>query len=290
MVTVRAEAGSSDAPLATLSWTVPCIDDVRLHRLRNYTGNVSRKKAFLSREGLRCYDAQRCVRGVVDGFASAREVSELRDALAPKAVRPPHGGPASGLNQWRWEVPAHPPAFRDVVRRAQGVLEAQFGQHSVRFYRCNIITWQVDGDVGGFDGPARAWTPRSLHGDTNTDEMFVFTCILYLSEHGVDVVGGETGIADEISWQSRQVTAGLRVQPSLGRLLVFSAGAENMHEMLPVVAGGRVAMQFWFACEGMQPGWARPQRVAWEAEHGWGGPEPGDHEAARRLSSPSPKQ
>ena len=88
---------SSDAPLATLSWTVPCIDDVRLHRLRNYTGNVSRKKAFLSREGLRCYDAQRCVRGVVDGFATAREVSELRDALAPKAVRPPHGGPASGL-------------------------------------------------------------------------------------------------------------------------------------------------------------------------------------------------
>jgi len=124
---------------------------------------------------------------------------------------------------------------------------------------------------------------RSLHGDLNTDEMFLYTCILYLSDYGVDVHGGETGIADEVVWPSDEhaviagrtlrVTGGLRVEPSLGRLLVFSAGVENMHEMLPATHGTRVAVQMWFACEGQQPGWAHDQRVEWERVHGYGGPD-----------------
>ena len=87
------------------------------------------------------------------------------------------------------------------------------------------------------------------------------------------MLGGETGIADEVDEATRGVTAGLRVQPSIGRLLVFSAGVENMHEMVGVTHGRRVAVQMWFACAGMQPGWAWPQRVSWQAEHGWGGPD-----------------
>ena len=44
-----------------------------------------------------------------------------------------------------------------------------------------------------------------------------------------------------------------------------------MHEMLSLVRGRRVAMQMWFSCEGQDPGWARPQRVAWGEKYGWGG-------------------
>ena len=115
----------------------------------------------------------------------------------------------------------------------------------------------------------------------------MYTTIMYLSQHDVDVKGGETGIADVVTDASAKlhtpeiVRAGLRVEPSIGRLLVFSAGVENMHEMLRVTHGTRIAMQMWFACEGMDPGWARPQRVAFEAEHGWGGPDDkGRHEPA----------
>ena len=61
------------------AWRVPCIDTLAAHTLRNRTGNVSRKKAFLQREGhVACYNPSRCVRGVVDGFASASEIAELR--------------------------------------------------------------------------------------------------------------------------------------------------------------------------------------------------------------------
>ena len=48
------------------------------HNLNNRTRNVSRRKAFLSRKGLACFDASRCVRGVVDGFATADEVAQMR--------------------------------------------------------------------------------------------------------------------------------------------------------------------------------------------------------------------
>ena len=65
----------------------------------------------------------------------------------------------------------------------------------------------------------------------------------------------------------------LRVQPSIGRLLVFSSGVENMHEMLQITHGRRVAVQMWFACEGMEPGWADGQRALWHAERGYGGPD-----------------
>ena len=113
--------------------------------------------------------------------------------------------------------------------------------------------------------------------DPSLESRHQFTTILSLSQHGLDVNGGETGIADVVIDQAsglELVTAGLRVQPSIGRLLVFSSGTENMHEMLPLTHGRRVAVQMWFACEGMNPGWARPQREAWHAIHGWGGPDP----------------
>ena len=255
-----------------LAWEVPCIDKYEDHKLKNYTGNVSRKKAFLSREGLSCFGT--CVRGVVDGFATHDEARQIRTL-----ARHPTPDSPSNIDLWRWDVAEQPTVFRQLVNRAKTVLREQFGVSPLRFYRSNIITWDgsplpsAAAERHATATRPRTWHARSLHGDTNTDEMFIYTTILYLSQHGDDVVGGETGIADEVDALSRQVTAGLRVQPSVGRLLVFSAGAENMHEMLPVTHGQRIAVQMWFACEGMDPGWARPQRERWQEQHGYGGPD-----------------
>ena len=266
--------------LKVRAWQVPCIDSLAQHTLNNRTRNVSRRKAFLSRRGLQCYHEARCVRGVVDGFATAAEIEQMLTlAPSPEPSRP------GNINTWRWEVPPEPSVFRTLVARAQTVLREQYGVGDVLFYRSNIITWNAPECSGGRTGctnwPAAPlpWQPSSLHGDTNTDEMFIYTTILYLSQHGIDVHGGETGIADAIADSTptmpyyEHVTAGLRVQPSIGRLLVFSSGVENMHEMLRVSHGTRIACQMWFACKGMKPGWARPQREAFAAEYGWGGPD-----------------
>ena len=98
----------------------------------------------------------------------------------------------------------------------------------------------------------------------------------------------EDEMANDEARGAERVTAGLRVQPSIGRLLVFSSGVENMHEMIRVTHGTRVAIQFWFACDGMDPGWAHPQRVAFAAEPGYGGPEEPPRGAPPRYKAPRP--
>ena len=52
--------------------------------------------------------------------------------------------------------------------------------------------------------------------------------LLRPTQHGIDGVGGETGIADAVGPGGR-VDAGLRVQPAVGRLLVFSSGSTNRY-------------------------------------------------------------
>lgn len=274
-VDTRTWAPSSKRELfGVRAWELPCIDKFDQHKLNNYTRNVSRRKAFLDRTGLKCHG--RCVRGVVDGFATHAEMDELRRTLAPKALP---GQPAT-IVTFRWDVPDSPPVFRMLVARAATVLAERYGVRQLRFYRSNIIRWTGNSKPRAeWPVPPLDWTPGSLHGDTNTDEMFLFTTIMYLSQHGEDVKGGETGIADEVDHgkapggTGTRVTAGLRIEPSIGRLLVFSSGVENMHEMLPVTHGERIACQMWFACEGMDPGWAHEQRIAFERQHGYGGPD-----------------
>lgn len=273
--------------LAVHAWKVDCMNDFEVHKkkLNKYTGNVSRRKAFLKRDALACYGT--CVRGVVDGFATHGEMAELIEGLKPPKPDPPN---PSAIQTWRWEVPRAPALFARIVARAQTVLRERFGVDKLRFYRSNMITWQRHGDdeVAQAEWPSvepRKWRPSAMHGDTNTDEMFMYTTILYLTEHGVDGVGAETGIVDAVDESKGIVNAGLRVQPGVGRLLVFSAGVENMHEMLQLAHGKRIAIQMWFACDGQQPGWAAPQRAAFEKEHGYGG-----HDGTRPPPAPERSQ
>ena len=54
-------------------------------------------------------------------------------------------------------------------------------------------------------------------------------------------------------------------------------------EMCPLQQGQRVAIQMWFACEGMDPGWAFLQRIAFQEQFGYGGP---DHAAPPTQAAP----
>jgi hypothetical protein len=188
------EATPEKELLRVKAWRVDCLDDPSKHTLRNRTGNVSRKKAFLSRKGLVCHGPDKCVRGVVDGFASHDEIRQMLQypGLVPQ---PTSATGLSNIRSWRWEVDKQPAVFRTLIARAQAVLEEQYGVTSLRFYRSNIIT--VDNPQNKLANrpmdpmpKPREWAPKSLHGDTNTDEMFLFTTILYLAQHGVEVCGG----------------------------------------------------------------------------------------------------
>lgn len=144
--------------LQVRAWQLPCIDSPEQHFLLNRTGNVSRKKAFLSRRELSCYG--QCVRGVVDGFATHAEVDEMLTLR-----------PGDRIKSWRWNPPMQPAVFAQLIARAEAVLRERFHVSALRFYRANMIQW--DGlQVARSEWPAqkREWHPQSLHGDTNVCE------------------------------------------------------------------------------------------------------------------------
>ena len=55
------------------------------------------------------------------------------------------------------------------------------------------------------------------------NQGWLYTVLLYVSN---DIVGGETGIADTFGDEAGRPTSGLVVGAVVGRLLVFSPGAE----------------------------------------------------------------
>ena len=77
------------------AWRVPCIDSLDEHALRNRTKNVSRKKAFLSRAGLKCFGM--CMRGVVDGFATVEEMEQMLSIMPIPTLTQP-----TAIKSWRW--------------------------------------------------------------------------------------------------------------------------------------------------------------------------------------------
>lgn len=237
---------------------VPCIDKKAEHvKMVNYTGNVSRKGKFRRREGLSCYSKGPCFRAVYDHFASEGAIAEI-EANAPSIENSPHG---YEIKMWTWSIPLGYHAWNALAEDVRQLLiEKHDVPPSVKFYRTNIIRANTKHSPPYYHNQPhpQPWKPVGLHGDFLTDMLFVYTAILYLCTHGEDgLEGGETGIGDEVG-ADRLVSRGLRIEPSRGRLLVFSSGVENMHAALPILNGTRLVTQLWYACEGMRSGWATP--------------------------------
>ena len=122
------------AELLVHAWEVDCIDDIKKHQLRNRTGNVSARNAFLSRAGLMCYG--RCVRGVVDGFATHAEIEEML-SIAPV----PKPGQSSDIKQWRWEPPPERPQPRSwTAARGRGTRRSTSSPSCIRI---SIVQFQL---------------------------------------------------------------------------------------------------------------------------------------------------
>lgn len=90
------------------------------------------------------------------------------------------------------------------------------------------------GAEGGLHG---YWAP---HVDKANIETYDISAVLYLTTGGgVDFDGGELAFndADGIDYL---------VQPRFGRLCLFGSGAENLHQVFPVLGGERLALSVWF--------------------------------------------
>ncbi|VEN45674.1 unnamed protein product [Callosobruchus maculatus] len=86
------------------------------------------------------------------------------------------------------------------------------------------------------------WHP---HIDKDTYESFHYTSLIYLNDYGMDFDGGRFVFMDNMEKSLKNIT----VEPRKGRVLMFSAGAENPHHVERVTSGQRYAMTVPFTCD-----------------------------------------
>lgn len=82
---------------------------------------------------------------------------------------------------------------------------------------------------------------RHPHVDKDNTHHYDYSGLLYLSDYGVEFTGGLFVFIDKKSE--------LVVEPARGRLMMFTAGKENLHQVRKVESGARYVMSMWFSCD-----------------------------------------
>lgn len=182
--------------------------------------------------------------------------TEWRDPpIQSRCCFPAHGRCFRGVFDNRIEMGSAASYGKQIARVLAdefGVVEISHAQHRRKEYASRAASLQYSAN----------WS--ELHCDYFEYHGYIFSSVLYLGDEvndSVDLVGGETGIADELQRISSKRTdpsqhassrvelvRGLVVEPRRGRLLLFSAGGENYHAPLAVVQGRRTTFQSWFRC------------------------------------------
>lgn len=83
------------------------------------------------------------------------------------------------------------------------------------------------------------------HIDKDTYESFHYTALLYLSDYSVDFTGGRFVFLDPYKKTTHNVT----IEPRMGRVAIFTSGAENKHRVERVLTGTRYALTIAFTCD-----------------------------------------
>lgn len=77
-----------------------------------------------------------------------------------------------------------------------------------------------------------------LHVDKANIGSYDYSALLYLSEYGVDFQGGKFAFCHDDVVKL--------VEPRMGRLVAFTSGPENLHQVRPVTRGARYVLAMWF--------------------------------------------
>lgn len=82
---------------------------------------------------------------------------------------------------------------------------------------------------------------RHPHVDKENTRHYDYSGLLYLADYGEDFTGGLFSFIDN----STETV----VEPARGRLIMFTAGSENLHVVRKVETGTRYVLSLWFSCD-----------------------------------------
>jgi Rps23 Pro-64 3,4-dihydroxylase Tpa1-like proline 4-hydroxylase len=211
------------------------------------------------------HDTHRCGRMVVDNFASAEEVAALQ-AIAEHGMQlgGGSGGPTildlvSGALSYGDKFIDVWAAFDDTkgvraYRRSELQVFQQVIERVSRLVKDTFAVEDVYLTSPGFFSRIKA-APAQIandeywhrHVDTEQYESFVYTALLYLTNHGIDFEGGQLQFLQTHPETSTQTLE--TVNPAKGRLVLFTSGAEHPHRVMRVTNGTRLTVTIPFTCD-----------------------------------------
>jgi len=202
---------------------------------------------------------KRCFRSVIDNFASAHESQLLRQMadFGISLTGGASGGPSildltSGAvskgevfvdafallkQQEIFFASEQLQTYNDIKRRVR--LEVQRISQATRLFATKPSFFaRIDGSKPAHTLHDEYWHP---HVDALQYGNFSYTGLLYLNDYRKNFTGGEFAFMDE----HRNAT----VLPETGRLLIFTSGRENVHQVRKVTTGVRYVLTVAFTCD-----------------------------------------
>ncbi|EGZ20376.1 hypothetical protein PHYSODRAFT_350543 [Phytophthora sojae] len=208
-----------------------------------------------------------CGRAVIDNFVTPKQVTQLREiAEAGMKGRSKLGGPTimdintGFVRDSEGLVNIYQPESKVPDENKPGV--KRFTKKQFDLYRGVVekirlaVMKEFDLDVLYFSAPTfitrlignESWTPAELHDeywhphvDKENTRHYDYSGLLYLADYGEDFTGGLFSFIDN----STETV----VEPARGRLIMFTAGSENLHVVRKVETGTRYVLSLWFSCD-----------------------------------------
>jgi hypothetical protein len=139
------------------------------------------------------------------------------------------------------EALAFPPGSLDlwktVVSRMRAEISSAFDAPNIMLTKPSFFARITGGKA--------ARTVNDEYWHSHVDKLqygsFVYTGLLYLNDYGRDFQGGRFAFLDG--------SANRTVEPRSGRLLAFTSGEENAHQVREVLHGDRYVLTVAFTCD-----------------------------------------
>ncbi|EKX36100.1 hypothetical protein GUITHDRAFT_146036 [Guillardia theta CCMP2712] len=228
---VRLLSATDIVTSSSISWDVPCA----LKFYQDAYGIVQGCTPSTARQGV-------CSRIVVDEFGEPDEMRDLAIATEAAMVNLFHQGGSTSLA----------PVSSLERLGVKGGLLVQYFLAKVKLRIMREFGLEVIYDSGALltrlkgDPPRDEWDvePGHVYWNPHVDKANIptydYSALLYLNTHGKDFHGGEFSFIDD--------DADRIVQPRAGRLLIFTSGPENLHQVREVTRGTRYVLAMWFTC------------------------------------------
>jgi len=250
-------------------WPLKCIEAFeavqRRVKAHDLPAVATKRSVFAPRTSqYQCFRAATtpCFRAVHDGFLSTAEAGAALEALGTEHADTALCDGAACVSVHKRELHG---ALGRLVNRTIDLFAEHHGIRGLQLVKMNFNTDDAAHSARGYSAPP---VHSDFHYMLDTERLgrqLVYSGLLYLSDNTVED-GGATTFIDElgVSMQEQEqqqqqhrlaMKKGLSVQPSVGRLALFSAGAENVHigEALLRKAKRKVLVLF-FHCKIMRSG------------------------------------